>query len=248
MFGGWGSSKPATGTPVGGTVTGTPVSGYPAMGGAGGGSFKPAPGAAMPTMPVKYGGAAAGGAAAGGMGSAFSSSGYRRFGGGSSIMPFAMGAFAGTAAYALLSSNRDARCNGVKPECYRSLCVQSQKDCPLAAGKPLTLARCPANLGSQFTECWATKDLSFLCAGVGRPSTSVNMDALCAPDNKSKSNDTSLFDLNPTGAGLSTSPQGTIIGPNGVELFPMNRNGAAQRGVSGAAAVLSAAAGVFMLL
>jgi len=154
----------------------------------------------------------------------------------------------GTAAYALLSSNRDARCNGVKPECYRSLCVQSQKDCPLAAGKPLTLARCPANLGSQFTECWATKDLSFLCAGVGRPSTSVNMDALCAPDNKSKSNDTSLFDLNPTGAGLSTSPQGTIIGPNGVELFPMNRNGAAQRGVSGAAAVLSAAAGVFMLL
>lgn len=109
-------------------------------------------------MPVKYGAPAAGAAAGlGGAGAASAfgaASKYKRFGG--SVLPFAMGAFAGTAAYSLLSSNPSARCNGVRPECYRDFCAQAAKSCAPADGKPLKLARCPSSLSSRFTECWAT--------------------------------------------------------------------------------------------
>lgn len=78
------------------TLSSPAVTGYPVSGG-GSGSFKPAAGSSLPTMPVKYGAAAGGAGAmagAGGMASAFGAgSKYKRAG--SSILPFAMGAFAG---------------------------------------------------------------------------------------------------------------------------------------------------------
>ncbi|GBF99870.1 hypothetical protein Rsub_12510 [Raphidocelis subcapitata] len=212
MFGG--SSKPAMGTPAP-TVMGTP-----ALGGAGGGSFKPAPGAALPTMPVRAAGAPGGGM--GGMGG-FSGP---KFGSGagasswgqrsSSIMPFAMGAFAGTAAYALLSSNPSARCNGFKPECYRSLCVKAQEGCPDTKGKQLAAVPCPSG---PWTECWGTNDTSFQCLGHPRPSSSKNLDAYC----------------------LAPLSNGTA--PAGYELVSTSRNGAgAARGGALAAALLAGAA------
>ena len=73
------------------------VTGNPAMGNSG--SFKPAAGSALPTMPVR----APGTAGAGGLGAGAGAGGLGGLGGsrfarsGSSILPFAMGAFAGCA-------------------------------------------------------------------------------------------------------------------------------------------------------
>jgi hypothetical protein len=279
----WGS-KPAIGTPAP-TVTGTP-----ALGGAGGGSFKPAPGAALPTMPVKPAGAVGGMGGAGGfMGPKFGSSsswGQRR----SSIMPFALGAFAGepaaarggarrrlaaprlpgtgaacvpggtgglvclaldqrrtrsrpvltlrphspppaprppppapgTAAFALLSSNPSARCNGIRPECYRSFCVKAQEGCPDTKGKQLSAIPCP---GPTWTECWGTNDTSFQCLGHPRPTASNNIDAFC----------------------LAALKNGTV--PAGFELVGLQstRSGAAPARRAGAlaAALLAGAALLF---
>lgn len=59
-----------------------------------------------------------------------------------------------TAAYSILSRDPSAKCNGVRPECYKNLCAEAQRSCPPAAtgNKPLKLARCPSKLSSQFTE------------------------------------------------------------------------------------------------
>lgn len=222
-----GAFRPATGYPASGAT----VTGYPA---GGSGSFRPAPGSAMPTMPVKYGGTPSKPAM---MGPTFASGGGQRRQ--SSIMPFAMGAFAGTAAYAILSTNPTAKCNGIRPECYKNLCTKAMLDCPNAQGQTLRLVNCPE---SKFTECWESSNRAFECYGHARPTASANMVGFCkvpgsGPDSMSPSQQ-------PGSQGSSGK-----LGPGGVELVPVGGvSGARGRGAGAAVAVALAAVGVAVAL
>lgn len=162
-------------------------------------TYRPSPGSALPTMPVRYGSSTPTYGAtttrpygatttrptsSGGFSSLLGSNGYSRPASSSgSMLPLAMGALAGTAAAAMLassgSSGGSSQCNGYRPECYKNYCARVQRDCPAAQGRPLVLVRCPKQVASTYTECWATEDVSFVCLGRARPSARENIDAYC---------------------------------------------------------------------
>jgi hypothetical protein len=89
---------------------------------------------------------------------------------------------AGTAAYSTLASNRQAQCNGRSVECYKSICQRAQQSCDRAAGQNLLLVQCPDSLRDTYSECYATRDATYLCLGRPRPTASTNVDAYCADD------------------------------------------------------------------
>ena len=65
---------------------------------------------------------------------------------------------------------------------YRSSCTRAAQQCAPAADRRLILVRCPSALGSAYTECYATEDVSFICVGRSRPTATRNIDAYCAEE------------------------------------------------------------------
>lgn len=145
----------------------------------GGGSVKPSttrPATASSSMPSSFGpkpstttgaavaGGAGLGATAGALGGLkYSRPGYRSSG---FIVPFAVGALAGGAAYSL-SSNANAYCNGFSIQCYKAACAKSMSRCAgMSSETELVVATCP---DSRFSECWQSPDTRFQCFGKRRP-------------------------------------------------------------------------------
>ena len=142
-------------------------------------------------MPVRTSSSSPSSSSFGGSGSTRYSSGWPTFASSAytrrpnSLLPFAMGAFGGTAAYSALSRNRGAICDGRNVVCYRSYCERARDQCPSAARSELVAVRCPTSLGETYSECYTTRDVNFFCLGRPRPSQSRNMDAYCAEESRS---------------------------------------------------------------
>lgn len=135
----------------------------------------------------------------------------------------------------MLSSNPSAKCNGLRPECYKNACAKAMAGCPASANETrLSLARCP---DSKFTECWSSNDKSFMCLGRPRPTAADNFEAFCALPGQSRAPAAAA------GAASGGSSKSDVV------LVPMYGNGAAgRRGVAGAAASLAAGAAALLLL
>jgi len=93
------------------------------------------------------------------------------------IVPFAVGALAGTAAGSLLLRNPSAYCNGRDIVCYKDDCERAKGSCPPASAAPiLNLVPCPS---TQFGECWETPNATFACYGARRPQYDGDVVAYC---------------------------------------------------------------------
>jgi hypothetical protein len=93
------------------------------------------------------------------------------------VVPFAVGALAGTAAGSLLLRNPSAYCNGRDIVCYKDECERAKGYCSAASAAPvLNLVPCPS---PQFGECWETPNATFVCYGARRPQYDSDVVAYC---------------------------------------------------------------------